>query len=74
MKKLGTLLSLCALGAVLAACGSSSITAPESARRNGSILGSGNFAGEPGAMVVTTTSDTTATAIARNGGILGSGN
>lgn len=72
MKKLGTLLSLCALGAVLVACGTSpSITAPESASRNGSGLGSGNYAGEPG---TTTASDTTASAIARNGGILGSGN
>ena len=72
MKKLGTLLSLCALGATLAACGSSpSVTAPEDALRNGSILGSGNFAGEPGA---TTASDTTASTIARGGSGLGSGN
>ncbi|HEX7240679.1 MAG TPA: hypothetical protein VF263_10455 [Longimicrobiaceae bacterium] len=71
MKKLGTLLSLCALGAILTACGSSSITAPQDALLNGSGVGSGNFAGETG---TTTASDTTASGIARGGSGLGSGN
>lgn len=74
MKNLRKLLVVCILGASLGACSDSpdAVTAPEDARLNGSIIGSGNSDGSEGTPEVTTqSSDSTTT---RNGGILGSGN